>query len=98
MTVRLVVENNLYGEFTSVQRHMCVGSIAERAAAYGIVGESVDGNDVRAVFTIIYMDKDMRLVEPTSNERRFDAEMWCPGVKVGEIIDSPINPVLYSRE
>ena len=44
------------------------------------------------------MDKDMRLVEPTSNERRFDAEMWCPGVKVGEIIDSPINPVLYSRE
>ncbi|HAX25327.1 MAG TPA: phytanoyl-CoA dioxygenase [Chloroflexi bacterium] len=55
-------------------------------------------NDVRAVFTIIYMDKDMRLVEPTSNERRFDAEMWCPGVKVGEIIDSPINPVLYSRE
>ncbi|MCC6522240.1 MAG: dehydrogenase [Polyangiaceae bacterium] len=44
-----VVENNLYGEFTPQARHMRVTRIADRAAAYGIVGETVDGNDVRAV-------------------------------------------------
>lgn len=45
-----VVENNLYGEFTSVRRHMGIERIADRAAAYGITGETVDGNDVRAVY------------------------------------------------
>ena len=44
-----VVENNLYGEFTAVSRHLKVAHIAERAAAYGMVGETVDGNDVHAV-------------------------------------------------
>jgi 2-oxoisovalerate dehydrogenase E1 component len=44
-----VVENNLYGEFTALSRHARVERLADRAAAYGIVGETVDGNDVQAV-------------------------------------------------
>ena len=44
-----VVENNLYGEFTALSRHTRVERLSDRAAAYGIVGETVDGNDVLAV-------------------------------------------------
>ena len=45
-----VIENNLYGEFTPIERHCNVEHLAERAAAYGIPGETVDGNDVWAVY------------------------------------------------
>ncbi len=44
-----VVENNLYGEFTALSDHVRVERLAERAAAYGIPGVTVDGNDVQAV-------------------------------------------------
>ncbi len=45
-----VVENNQYGEFTAVENHTRVPVIAERAAAYGMPGISVDGNDCEAVY------------------------------------------------
>ena len=51
----------------------------------------------REVMTIIYMDRDMRLAEPKNANQKLDWEVWCTGAKVGEIIDSPLNPVLYSR-
>ncbi len=46
-----VVENNLYGEFTPLERHTRVTRLADRAAAYGIPGVQADGNDVWAVYT-----------------------------------------------
>jgi ectoine hydroxylase-related dioxygenase (phytanoyl-CoA dioxygenase family) len=48
----------------------------------------------RSVMTIIYMDHDMRLKEPGAGQHD-DRNAFCPGVEVGEIIDSPKNPVLY---
>ena len=45
-----VCENNFYGASTRVDRVMRVEHIAERAVAYGIRGETVDGNDVLAVY------------------------------------------------
>jgi len=51
----------------------------------------------REVMTIIYMDRDMRLAEPKNQNQKNDWDNWCPGAKVGEIIDSPLNPVIYSR-
>ena len=50
----------------------------------------------REVMTIIYMDEDMRLIEPKTKAHRADHETWCPGARPGEIIDSPLNPVLWS--
>ncbi len=50
LPVVFVCENNRYGastHITKVSRQPCV---AERAAAYGIRGETVDGNDVLAVY------------------------------------------------
>lgn len=55
-------------------------------------------NETRKVMTIIYMDKDMKLKKPSNDGQQNDWETWCPGVEIGEVINSPINPVLYSNE
>jgi TPP-dependent pyruvate/acetoin dehydrogenase alpha subunit len=46
----LIAENNGWAYSTPTSRQMRIKSIATRAAAYGIPGESVDGNDVLAVY------------------------------------------------
>jgi len=53
LPVVFVVENNQYGEFTPLQKHARVARLADRAAAYGIPGLSVDGNDVWAVYEAV---------------------------------------------
>lgn len=50
----------------------------------------------REVMTVIYMDEDMRLVAPRNKHQALDTESFCAGVQLGEIIDSPLTPVLYS--
>lgn len=52
-------------------------------------------NKMRKVMTIIYMDKNMKLQEPTNSGQQNDWDTWCPGVKTGETINSPLNPILY---
>ncbi len=52
-------------------------------------------NYIRKVYTIIYMDKDMVLKNPENDGQLNDSKTWCPGCKVGEIINSPINPITY---
>lgn len=49
LPVIFVAENNRYAEFTKQSRHQNIESVAERAAAYGIPGIVVDGNDIFAV-------------------------------------------------
>jgi len=49
LPVVFVCETNLYGEWTSMAAVTGGGEIAPRAAAYGIPGRVVDGNDVLAV-------------------------------------------------
>src|SRR6476659_7752127 len=52
----------------------------------------------RRVFTIIYMDIDMRLARPTNKNQQLDWETWTPSTNVGEIMADPINPILYERD
>lgn len=54
-------------------------------------------DDVRKVMTIIYMDKDMKLKQPENKNQVNDWETWCPGCVIGEVINSKINPILYSK-
>ena len=49
LPVIFVCENNLYAISTPVRATMKIDTIAERAAAYGIPGERLDGNDILAV-------------------------------------------------
>jgi len=52
-------------------------------------------NRLRAVMTVIYMDIDMRLKAPDNPRQANDTKTCCPNTKVGDIIASPINPVLW---
>jgi ectoine hydroxylase-related dioxygenase (phytanoyl-CoA dioxygenase family) len=54
-------------------------------------------DQMRKVMTIIYMDQHMELKQPENNNQINDWNAWCPGAVVGEVIDTPLNPVLYSR-
>ncbi len=49
LPVLFVCENNLYAMGTRQSRVMNIENVADRAAAYGIPGRVVDGNDVLAV-------------------------------------------------
>jgi ectoine hydroxylase-related dioxygenase (phytanoyl-CoA dioxygenase family) len=51
----------------------------------------------RRVMTIIYMDQDMRLQQPKNKNQQNDWDSWCPGAKVGEIVATPLNPVIYTQ-
>lgn len=55
-------------------------------------------DQTRKTFTIIYMDEDMHLKEPENDNQINDWHTWCPGAKVNEVIDSPLNPILYSKK
>lgn len=50
---------------------------------------------IRKVMTIIYMDKDMRLKSPENQNQVNDWKTWCPGAEIGEVINTPLNPVLF---
>ena len=50
LPVVYVCENNKYGASTSVDKVMKVKHVSDRAAAYGIPGERVDGNNVEIVY------------------------------------------------
>ncbi len=47
--VIFVVENNGYADFIAQRDHQRIEQVSQRAAAYGMAGETVDGNDVEAV-------------------------------------------------
>jgi pyruvate dehydrogenase E1 component alpha subunit len=50
LPVVFVCENNRYAASTAVEKVMKVKHVSERAAAYGIPGKTVDGNDVELVY------------------------------------------------
>ena len=52
---------------------------------------------MRKVMTVIYMDSNMKLKAPDNDNQVADWNTWCPGVKVGEVVDSVLNPVLYGE-
>ncbi len=52
----------------------------------------------REVMTVIYMDKDIRLIPPKNKNHSQDMERWMPGLQAGDRLASHLNPVLYSAE
>ncbi|MFM7194870.1 MAG: phytanoyl-CoA dioxygenase family protein [Bacteroidota bacterium] len=49
---------------------------------------------MRKVMTVIYMDSQMRLKQPENPNQVQDHETWCPGAVAGEVIDTPLNPII----
>ncbi|MEM7367724.1 MAG: phytanoyl-CoA dioxygenase family protein [Bacteroidota bacterium] len=54
-------------------------------------------DQMRQVMTVIYMDEQMRLIEPQNSNQQADWDAWCPGAKIGKVIDTELNPVMYSE-
>lgn len=51
-------------------------------------------HQMRKVMTAIFMDKNMVLKQPDNDNQTNDWNTWCPGAQVGEVINTPLNPVL----
>jgi len=95
LPVLFVCENNLYAMGTHQTRVMAIENIADRAAAYGIPGVAVDGNDVLAVYEAAHeaVDRARKGEGPTLIEcktyrhkghSRFDPATYRPKEEVGE--------------
>ncbi len=54
-------------------------------------------NRPRRVMTMIYMDQDIRVTAPQRAEHQADWDAFLPGIGIGEIAGSPLNPVLWSK-
>jgi ectoine hydroxylase-related dioxygenase (phytanoyl-CoA dioxygenase family) len=51
--------------------------------------------DRREVITVIYYEDGTRILEPDSEHRRVDLEVFHPGLRPGDLAASPLNPLLY---
>jgi ectoine hydroxylase-related dioxygenase (phytanoyl-CoA dioxygenase family) len=81
--------------FNHVVEPFDVGEISfHRGWLYHRAGPNVSGN-MRKVMTMIYMDKDTALKTPENHNQQADWDTWCPGATVGQIVNTPLNPVLY---
>lgn len=74
-----------------------LGEVSYHAGwTYHRAGSNVSGK-ARRVMTIIYMDKDIRIVEPTNEYRTADWQTWLDSKPVGSIADGKLNPILYQK-
>jgi pyruvate dehydrogenase E1 component alpha subunit len=53
LPVVFLVENNLYGMGTALERHSAVTDLSEKASCLGVPGERVDGMDVLAMREVV---------------------------------------------
>lgn len=70
--------------------------LGEVSFHYGWTFHRADGNRTgrtREAMTVICMDRDMRMAEESNPHQQ--ASVWCPGVRVGEVIDTPQTPILF---
>jgi ectoine hydroxylase-related dioxygenase (phytanoyl-CoA dioxygenase family) len=51
-------------------------------------------SEPRRVITINYIEDGCRLLDPKNKNQLNDWTTWMPGASVGDIVDSPLNPVL----
>ena len=72
-----------------------LGEVSYHAGwTYHRAGANVSGK-ARRVMTMIYMDKDIRVIEPTNEYRVADWQTWLDSKAVGTIADGKLNPILY---
>ncbi len=52
----------------------------------------------REVMTMIYMDEHIRVSPPKNKNHIADMQRWMPGLKPGDRLESPLNPVVYTTD
>lgn len=61
---------------------------------------SAPGNptpNTREVMTVIYVADQTTVLKPDTNARKNDLARWMPGLNPGDLIDSPLNPLMYQE-
>lgn len=52
----------------------------------------------RGVMTVIYIEDGIKAIEPKTKHHRGDLASWMPGTNPGDVVASPLNPVLYRAD
>jgi len=95
---QLIQERLRVTDFTHVIEPFDAGEISFHSGWVFHRAGANNSNQMRKVMTIIYMDSEMKLKAPENSNQQNDWDTWCPGAKIDEIIQSPLNPLLYSSE
>ena len=93
LPVVFLCENNQYGMSMSTQRAMRNETVAQRAAAYGIPGELVDGNDVLAENVGLNLPPERAFAASAGDADFIDrhAEVTNDGQTVAKTIGRPFH-------
>ncbi len=55
-------------------------------------------NRPRAVMTVIYVEDGIRLTAPKHKNHQADWDTWMPGLKIGDVVATQLNPLIYSAD
>lgn len=81
-------------QFDDVVRPFALGDASfHRGWTFHHAGSN-EGTEPRRVMTVIYMDADIRIAEPT-NEAQVSDLKFMAGAEIGQVPDTPANPVLF---
>ena len=91
-----IIKNNLkINNFKHVIEPFDIGEVSFHSGwVFHRAGKN-STEETRKVMTVIYMDKNMILKKPENPQQQSDWDGWCPNAKVGEVINSPLNPILF---
>jgi len=53
---------------------------------------------MRQVMTVIFVADGTPILEPTNEKQPKEITAWMPGQKPGDLVGSPLNPIVYSRQ
>ena len=91
-----VIEKNLrVNNFPHIVEAFDLGEISFHSGWVFHRAGSNKTDEMRKVMTIIYIDKDITLKAPENGGQLNDWKTWCPGVKIGSVVNSNINPILF---
>ncbi len=84
-------------QFTLHETPFELGEVSYHSGwTYHRAGSNISGKP-RKVMTMIYMDKDIRIVQPTSSQRTNDWNTWLDSKPVGSVADGKLNPIIYQK-
>jgi len=92
----VIIKNNLkINNFKHIIEPFDIGEVSFHSGWIFHRAGKNSTEETRKVMTVIYMDKKMILKKPENPQQKTDWDEWCPGAKIGEVINSPLNPVLF---
>lgn len=94
---KIIKENLGVNDFPHIIESFDIGEVSFHSGWIFHRAGANTSKEIRKVMTIIYMDKDILLKKPENKGQLNDWETWCPNAKIGEVINTPLNPILYSK-